>query len=453
MKALIAGLLTCLFSVAAGAAGTDYAMYVWKTGFDATVSGCDEAKLLAWDKAADPECYTHNWEIPQNRQWLWDTANRPGREIGRLFISDIKPRLEPAYLAGDCSDPDVLLIKEMLQEGHCKVPDAKLYALLSTNDVAVSEQDHVPYVVWYNDTCAVNASQRFDGVAVNNEGWNDVKCTSVVAEQDYLDNLQAIAYAADLQINGTLATHYSIGWKWSFCDSTEVTVVWDGTIQPATYHMIDVFDSVDVQVAFVNPVTVADRATTAGYAHAVTEGKPFHVLSFVNKTSSGACTTTHFPYFCASTWSNPARTDDYLMENIFDDFALNGIPDAIGGIHFFRGVYSTGAHADWPSYYSGTVSTCTLVAYPLLEFASPDNDDEISWPGLSNATMYELARADDPRFGVGCRILATTPQTSVVDQERPAPGSFFSYLVRVAAPELGDWGETSAGVPRTGSCL
>ena len=114
-------LLLCLALPTALAAG-DYAMYVWKEGFDATVPGCDETKLLAWDDGADPGCYTHTWDSPARRQWLWDTANRPGREMGRLFISDIKPRLEDAYFAADCSDPDVTLVKGMLKDGHCKAP-------------------------------------------------------------------------------------------------------------------------------------------------------------------------------------------------------------------------------------------------------------------------------------------------------------------------------------------
>ncbi|RLE22095.1 MAG: hypothetical protein DRJ50_08200, partial [Actinobacteria bacterium] len=270
----------------------------------------------------------------------------------------------------------------------------------------VGEKDDVKYVVWYNDVCAADAYERFDGVAVNNEAWSDVKCTSVVAEQDYLDNLQVIADEAALQVSAPLATHYSIGWKWSFCDSSEVTVDWDGTVQPATYHMIDIFDSIDVQVAYVNPVTVASRAVTAGYAHAVAEGKQIYLLSYVNKNST--CTTTHFPFDCSATWSNPARTDDFLMEEMFDSFPSNGIPEAIGAIHAFRGVYSTGAHADWPSYYSGTVVPCAVVGEPVpLVFATVD---DLSWPAVTNATLYELARADGPRFDSGCRVVATTPQ-------------------------------------------
>lgn len=443
-------ILSLLSIISMTASADDYAMYVWKSGFDGTVPGCDTSKLVAWDKAADPECYTHTWETPSARQWLWDTANRPGREVGRLFIADVKNRLEDAYFAGDCSDPGVQSVKTMLRDGHCKSPGIELYALFATSDVDVSEQDHVPYVVWYNDVCAAAANERFDGVAVNNEAWNDVKCTAPAAEEGYLDDLQAIADAA-----GSLPTHYSIGWKWSYCDGVEVDVDWDGSTQPATHHMIDIFDSVDVQVAHVSASTVASRAQTAGYAYALGLGKPFYVLSYTNKSSLSECTVTHFPFDCVGwPWSNAHRSDAFLMDDLFDSFAAEGIPAAISGIHFFRGVYGSGVHTDWPSYWDGNVDICLVSAWQgPLEFAQPQDDDIISWPPQSNATLYEIARDDGPDFGQGCRILSQTPQTAFRDQERPQPGSIFSYLVRVVQPEAGSWGLDSEGRVRELSCF
>jgi len=447
---MVMALLAC--GTPAAMADPGYAMYVWSDGFDATVPGCDEARLLAWDPNADAACYVHNWLTPMSRQWLWDTVKRPGRQVERVFISDVRHRLEAGY-PGDCSHPDVELVRNMLRDGHCKAPHAGLYALFSTGNPDVSEQFHVPFVVWYNDTCASGPNERFDGVAVNNEAWNDIKCTTPTAEQAYLDDLQAVADAAELQINGTLATHYSIGWKWSFCGATEASVDWDGTIQPATHHMIDIFDSVDVQVAWVAPETAADRALTAGYAHAVGQGKPFHVLSFTN--TRDPCTTTHFPEPCAaSPWTDPLRSDSFLMTGMFDDFPANGIPQALGGIHAYRRVYSSGGHTDWPSYYSGSVKGCIFEAFAgPLDFAQPDDDSVIDWPEQANATVYELARADDPRFDTGCRTVAITSSTSAIDTEIPAPGETFHYLVRVAAPDPGNWGPASTGEPRTGQCL
>lgn len=446
MRRLVLSLLLCLPAVHAA----DYAMYVWKDGFDATLPGCGEVELLA----SDPACETHNWETPAARQWLWDTANRPGREMGKLFISDIKSRLEDAYFAGDCAHPDVVSVKQLLMDGHCKAPGTDLYALFATSNVAVSEQDHVPYVVWYNDVCATTPPQRFDGVAVNNEAWNDVKCTTSIAEEAYLDDLQAIADAAALQTSGPLATHYSIGWKWSYCDGSEVDVDWDGTVQPVTHHMIDIFDSVDVQVAHVSAGTVASRAQTAGYAHAIGLGKDFHVLSYTNESSLSECTVTHFPFDCVGwPWSNAHRSDAYLMTEVFDQFAAEGIPDAKPGVHFFRGVYSSGGHPDWPMYWDGAVDLCLTEAFAgPVELATNGGGTIISWPPQTNATVYELARDDGPHFDTGCRILAQTPQTQAFDQERPPAGGMFTYLVRILEPEAGAWGEDSDRRPRAVEC-
>jgi hypothetical protein len=335
-------------------------MYVWTTGFDATVSGCDEAKLVAWDETTDPECYTHTWDTAARRQWLWDTANRPGREIRRLFISGTKTLLQAGYAGGDCGHADVQRVREMLADGHCKVPGVALHALFSDSDAAVSEQNWIPYVAWYNDTCASGPAERFDGVAINNEAWKDIECTgSPAAEQAYLDDLQAIVDLAQTPLTGPLATHYSIGWHWSDCSGVETPVTWNGVTKPPTHHMIDVFDSVDVQVAHVSANTAAARAQTAGYAYALGLGKPFYLTSYTNKADAASCTATHFPYFCSFTWSNTRRSDDYLMNEIFDAYVANGVPDAIPSIHYFRGVYSTGAQPQWPSYASGSVDACS----------------------------------------------------------------------------------------------
>ncbi|MCP3978518.1 MAG: hypothetical protein GY716_04170 [bacterium] len=445
--AAIAGLLSLVPQPAAAG----YAMYVWSMGFDSTIPGCGAAEL----EAEDPACETHNWETPEARQWLWDTANRPGREIDRLFISDIRDQLEDPAADDDCSAASVLAVKQMLIEAHCKVPGVKIYATFSGTNPAVTEQDRVPEVVWYNDNCAGAPNARFDGVAINNEAYGPLKCAAESVQQDYLENLQAAQDAAQLQVTGDLLTHYSIGWHWGECDDVMIDIDWEGSIQPATHHMIDIFDSVDVQIATTNPLTVPTRANQAGYAHAVGQGKEFYILSFTNKRPDAECTTTHFPYYCSAESTNPRRKDDWLMENIFDEFATMGIPSATPAIHAFRNVYSTGAHPDWPSYYSGSVHNCIPVAFQgPMELADPDGpDDEIGWPAQGNATVYELAKSiGDPTFDTGCRIAATTPETHATDPERPLPRTVFYYLVRAVEPEPQGWGESSDGTPRQFFC-
>ena len=137
----------------------DYAMYVWKTGFDHTVQGCDLSKFLNWD-TSDPICFTHTWNTPSRRKWLWDTCNSAGREVTRIFLSDVHQMLETAFLLQKCDEKDAKLVKYTLTEGHLKVPQLKIYALFAVGDMAVSEVSMVTEVVWYNDYCASKYRQK-----------------------------------------------------------------------------------------------------------------------------------------------------------------------------------------------------------------------------------------------------------------------------------------------------
>lgn len=130
----------------------NYAMYVWTHGFDSTVPGCTEQDFLKWN-TVDRNCFTHTWDTHSKRQWLWNTCNIAGREISKIFLSDMHHKLKNAYDANSCSTSDIQLIKTMLVEGHGKVPGLEIYALFAVSDVAVSEKDLVKYVVWYNDHC------------------------------------------------------------------------------------------------------------------------------------------------------------------------------------------------------------------------------------------------------------------------------------------------------------
>lgn len=55
-------------------------MYVWTLGWDASVPGCDKTKFLSFDKLADPQCFTHNWDTQQKRYYLWNTVTRQGMQ-------------------------------------------------------------------------------------------------------------------------------------------------------------------------------------------------------------------------------------------------------------------------------------------------------------------------------------------------------------------------------------
>lgn len=50
------------------------------------------------------------------------------------------------------------------------------------------------------------------------------------------------------QSKGQLLTHYSVSWHWGRCGDTQKMMTFNGKTQDAVHHMIDIFDSVDVQV-------------------------------------------------------------------------------------------------------------------------------------------------------------------------------------------------------------
>ena len=96
-----------------------YSMYVWTTGYDVTISGCDVTKFMEWNSKG--ECFTHTWNTNDKRTWLWNTCNSAGREIGAIFVSDVHHNLKHAYDTGDCTTSDIALVKQMLTEGHSQV--------------------------------------------------------------------------------------------------------------------------------------------------------------------------------------------------------------------------------------------------------------------------------------------------------------------------------------------
>ncbi|XP_064645424.1 uncharacterized protein LOC135498856 [Lineus longissimus] len=319
-----------------------YGMYVWTWGFDSTVPGCDITAFQKFDQK-DRKCFTHTWNTAQKRKWLWDTCNRPGREISTIFISDIFSRLKPAFQNDDCSDTGVTEVKAMLLEGHLTVPALKIYALFAASDEIVSERTYIKYVVWYNDQCAGNANERFDGVAVNNEAFN--KSGSDAEQTSYLDKLQEIQTEAQKQVSGRLWTHYSIGWHWGLTrdNKADRLVSWNGVTQKVSEHMIDIFDHVDAQVGYTRFPEIADRVRKAGLAHARRTGKKMFASFYTEKNDGVLCVSTFYPQPCQ--WGE--KTESAMFE-IFDNFANFGMADVEPTIHFFRGIYSSGGHPDWP---------------------------------------------------------------------------------------------------------
>ena len=84
-------------------------------------------------------------------------------------------------------------------------------------------------------------------------------------------------------------------------------------------------------------------------------------------------------------------------------------------------------------------------------FYNPADEDEYSWPAQTGATLYEVARSNDPGFSIDCTTI-TTGDTRWVDSTPLPPGVAFYYLVRPTAPNAGSWGQDSDGVERNDVC-
>lgn len=95
--------------------------------------------------------------------------------------------------------------------------------------------------------------EKFDGVAVNNEAYAAIKCSSDLNQRTtYLDRLQEIHDGAQKQRHGRLLTHFSVSWHWGQCNGQSQPFLWRGKTSDASHHMIDIFDSIDVQVNWFN---------------------------------------------------------------------------------------------------------------------------------------------------------------------------------------------------------
>ncbi len=85
-------------------------------------------------------------------------------------------------------------------------------------------------------------------------------------------------------------------------------------------------------------------------------------------------------------------------------------------------------------------------------FYNPDDKNEYSWPAQPGAIRYEVARADTADFSIGCTMFGPFPQTFLVDAAPLASGEIRHYMNRSFIPNLGSWGQDSAGVERTVPC-
>jgi hypothetical protein len=86
-----------------------------------------------------------------------------------------------------------------------------------------------------------------------------------------------------------------------------------------------------------------------------------------------------------------------------------------------------------------------------IGFMNPTDKTELSWPPQLQAIRYEVARSGWPDLGTDCIVRATS-WNFWNDNETPAQGAGFYYLVRASEFHTGSWGQDSAAVERTSVC-
>jgi len=316
-------------------------------------------------------CFQHNWEDPSARHHLWASAMIPDRKVTRIFMADVKFRIENNGLtsAGECDS----VLQTTLREAHAR--GIRVYALFAVSDAAFSEQYMANYPNEFNAACGNDDDIYFDGVAVNNEHFSQVKrCdnpTDIALQDQVLMDLNTTTYNAL-----PLPLHFSVSWNWDCCDCDPANYVtreltWDGETKSALEHMVNIVDSVDVQVAYNTPSAMTDRAakpyqywqnkiSSAGTEPTTTTTTTaLYVLAYTNPNSP--CQTSFSPHKEGSTTvvdicTRGGDRTEAAMYAAFDEVEATW-PGSKGGIHLMSGVYSSGITADWPVH---NTTTCPL---------------------------------------------------------------------------------------------
>ncbi|KAL7478180.1 hypothetical protein ACHAW6_003954 [Cyclotella cf. meneghiniana] len=333
-------------------------MYVWTWGFNASAPHCNGVYPIN-KEGGNATCFFHNWETSSSREKLWASSTQPGREVTRLFVSDMKSRIENnGYDASGKCDADLL---ELLNEAHQL--GIRIYALFAVSDSAFSESYMARYPGQFNANCGDNKIY-FDGVAVNNEHFSNIKdcndAANVPLQQDHLDKLQL---TVDNAAAYSLPLHFSLSWNWDCCTCssgsyTVRNIHWPaigGVTKSVMNHMIDIVNSFDVQVAYIKNSTMLSRSTPAYNYWDAKIGKSLtskpYVLSYTNPTD--LCQTSYSPHTAMSAvvqdscgiTTNP-RTEAGMYMGF--DFVESSHPPMKGSIHFMNGVYGSNITTGWP---------------------------------------------------------------------------------------------------------
>lgn len=334
-------------------------------GFDPTASHCGGVYPINKD-GLNATCFEHNWEDESARHHLWASSMVPNRKITRIFLADVLSRIRNGGLtsSGLCDTALQVTLKEAHERG------IQVYALFASSDAAFSEQNMANHPNEFNAACG-DDKIFFDGVAVNNEYFSQVKSCddpSEIALQDqFLMDLNTTTFNAL-----PLPLHFSVSWNWDCCECDSANYItreltWNGETKSALQHMINIVDSVDVQVAYNTPSAMTTRATKPydywqekladGF---VTTTTAFYVLAYTNPTN--LCQISFSPHAKGSSTvedhceNGGDHRTEAAMYSAFDTVE-GALPGSKGGIHFMSGVYSSGITKDWPVH---NEKTCPL---------------------------------------------------------------------------------------------
>lgn len=311
---------------------------------------CGEEEFLKFDKKGS--CFTPPWDTREKREKLWCACKRPGREVGTLLLYGIADTTNAAARldgGAGCFRQDVVNIRDTLREGHKQVEGIQIYALLSDGGAEVPEQKRVASLVWYNQKCAKLPAEKIDGVAVNNEDYPRGTAEEKIA---FLTNLSKIATNAGAE----LKTHFSVSWNWFWWEPRNLAL--GGTTKNSLQHMIDMFDSIDIQTAYIRAGHMVDRMQKGlngsnvaapvlngltAWSYAQSQGKRMFTTLYLSRD---ACTTSFFPRPSCKNWAVEYQTEARMWQEV--DKATSLLPGFTPSLHYYGGVYGSNGNPDWP---------------------------------------------------------------------------------------------------------
>ena len=180
-----------------------------------------------------------------------------------------------------------------------------------------TNKDWIDELLQYNAECT-DPLQRFDGLAMDYESVP----TAPTDIQYYADALTAV---------GTLPLHVSISWTW------DNLIAYGGQTKPAYEHIIDIVNSLDVQVVFETVSQIEFRAADE-VRYAAQQGKAV----FMHTETQDLAGSGDF-----EEWHTFFEEGEAFMWSVLDAVDFDGDPFAGFILHHYGDVYSSGT-ALWP---------------------------------------------------------------------------------------------------------